>query len=89
MDQAQTALYIVAAVETSINSCQELDEGGIEGGARLLLGLQPAGAVVEQWFPLFDFQTLQPDFVGQNIPSLHAVFETVIVEDVGYRKDKQ
>ena len=49
MDQAQATLHFVAAVEASVHACQELDEGGIEGGARLLLGLQPAGALVEQW----------------------------------------
>ncbi|MGB5218552.1 MAG: reverse transcriptase domain-containing protein [Smithella sp.] len=39
----------VATVETSVHTCQESDEGGIEGGASVLLGFQSAGAVVEQW----------------------------------------
>jgi hypothetical protein len=48
LDQAQTALHAVAAVEASGHSRQELDEGRTDGGARISLGLQPTRAVVEQ-----------------------------------------
>lgn len=43
------ALHAVAAVETSLYACQELDEGGTGGRTGISLGLQPTRAVVEQW----------------------------------------
>jgi hypothetical protein len=39
----------IKQVETSLYSCQEPDEGGIDARARLALGVQPTRAVVEQW----------------------------------------
>ena len=47
LDQAQTALHSVAAVETSLYSRQELDEGRTDGRLGVSLGLQPTWAMVK------------------------------------------